>query len=297
MNPFLWYRFSSKSAFLELAYQNNRYFRLFILTTDTNPINIDFGNGIINSIAHSTTTSYDLGSLKTGTVKIYSPLRLKQIGNPSVNVVATNWNFSLGNFLIAKNILQFDFRSGTIFGNTVNLSNTLQTFQILTPSNGSLTGTLQNCPDALLSFNQTSINAQYTHTTVETSSFTPLLTNYVVGGLSKFTGNIVSLAPNIIVISLSNTGAFLHEVTYATTSGTRTWANGMYQVVLKCALTKGLTTAMIDALLIDLSVATWVGGSIGLIRLIEGHGIKSSSASVNSAISLLVSKGVTLTLN
>ena len=297
MNPMIWYFFNSRNDKLELNYTSSRYFRLFILTTDVLPILIDFGDGVVNSVANNTFVEYDALVLRNGQVKILTPNRLRFIAaSIFTGQVAVNWNFSLGSFLICKNLIAFDFRSGNVFGSAVNLSQTLEIFQVLSPSFGVVSGTEQQIPASIKTFNQTSTNANYQHTMANVSTFMVNLTAYAVSGISKLTGNLALLPANIITINLNNTGTRLHEVSYYTSSGLKVWASNMTQVILRCATGQGLTTSMLDALLIDLDATTWLNTGNQVIRLVEGHGTRSSAS--NAAVTNLSTvRNVLLQLN
>jgi hypothetical protein len=183
-----------------------------------------------------------------------------------------------------------------VFGRAVNLSPTLETFQVLIPSFGLITGTEQQIPSSVKAFNQTSTNANYQHTTANVSTFMVNLTTYVVSGISKLTGNIGLMQPLITIINLNNAGTRLHEMSYYTSSGLKVWASNMNQFVLRCATGQGLTTAMLNALLIDLDATTWLNTGNQVIRLVEGHGTRSSES--NAAVTNLSTvRNVLLQLN
>ena len=78
--------------------------------------------------------------------------------------------------------------------------------------------------------------------------------------------------------------------TYNTASGSRTWASGMRQVYCRSTTTTSLTSAMIDAILIDLSAqATWSNE-----RSVSLKGTRTSAS--DAAVSTLTGYGVVVTV-
>jgi hypothetical protein len=282
---------------MELPYINTRYFGLRIITTDALPIQVDFGDGVINNINSSTTVNYDAGQLRDSAVKIFTPNRINTF-NPTVFTGQSpiNWNFSLGTFLQARNLRIFDIRSGNIFGNVINLSRDLNTFQILNPSNGVITGSVADLPLTIRNINCTSANLNFQHTTAELATLSTL-SAYTVSGISKVTGNIALLPPLVRTFVCRNVPANnrQHQLSYNTTPGGRTWVNNMFSIILVCADGQGLTTAMIDALLIDLDASTWDAGGFSNITITSGSGVRSSAS--DAAVASLIAKNVNVILN
>jgi hypothetical protein len=69
----------------------------------------------------------------------------------------------------------------------------------------------------------------------------------------------------------------------------------MFSVILLCADGQGLTTAMIDALLIDLDASTWDAGGFSNITITNGSGVRSSAS--DAAVASLIAKNVNVVLN
>ena len=295
MNPILWYKMTERSNVMELPYTNSRYFRLRLVTNNGLPIQVDFGDGVINSLTTNVAFDYDAGMLRDSAVRIFTPDRVTTF-NPMIfsGQAAVNWNFSLGTFLQARNLVTFDIRSGNIFGNVINLSRNLQTFQILNPSNGVIVGNVEDLPTTIRNINCTSSNLNFQHTTAELGTLSNL-NSYTVSGISKVTGNIALLPSNVRTFVCRNIGARLHELSYNTTPGGRTWVNNMFSVSLICADGQGLTTPMIDSLLIDLDASTWDGNGFANITITAGNGVRSSAS--DAAVASLIAKNVSLILN
>ena len=295
MNPIVWYKMTERSNVLELPYINSRYFRLRLVTNDNLPIQVDFGDGVINNLTSNISFDFDAGMLRNSAVRIFTPNRITTF-NPIIfpQQLPINWNFSLGVFLQAKNLVSFDIRSGNIFGNVINLSRNLQTFQILNPSNGVIVGNVEDFPTTIRNINCTSSNLNFQHTTAEIGTLNNL-SAYTVSGISKVTGNIALLPSNVRTFVCRNIGARLHELNYNTTPGSKTWTNNMFSVILFCADGQGLTTAMIDALLIDLDASTWDNNGFANITITSGNGVRSSAS--DAAVASLISKNVTVILN
>jgi hypothetical protein len=297
MNPMIWYKMTERSSIMELPYTSSRYFRLRLVTNNGLPIQVDFGDGVINSLTSNVAFDYDAGILRDSAVRIFTPNRVTTF-NPMTfsGQSAVKWNFSLGTFLQARNLQIFGIRSGNIFGNVVNLSRDLRTFQILNPSNGVIVGNVADLPSTIVNINCTSANLNFQHSTAELGTLSNL-TTYTVGGISKVTGNIALLPPLVRAFECRNipVNNRLHELSYNTTPGLKTWVNNMFSVILLCADGQGLTTAMIDSLLIDLDASTWDAGGFSNITITSGSGVRSSAS--DAAVASLIAKNVNVVLN
>jgi len=103
---------------------------------------------------------------------------------------------------------------------------------------------------------------------------------------NSLTGNVALIPPNVRIFSIQGTNTIADY-----TSG-RTWVNNMKEVTIKSA-TSALSSTEVDNLLINLSVPTWA--SSGKVDLTGGNSPRTSAS--NSAVSTLISKGVTVLTN
>jgi len=175
-------------------------------------------------------------------------------------------------------------------------------------SDSTITGTIADLPSGLLEFycnGQAGITGDVADLPSGITRFTPGGDGtYISGDVSNIspsmvefgmwrnnlTGNIANVPSTIkdLLIAGDNT------VTYATTSGTHTWPSSMERIYLRPSATGILTSAMVDALLIDLSaVTTWKNEKF--IDL-QGNCAARTSAS-DAAVATLQGNGVTVTTN
>jgi len=87
-----------------------------------------------------------------------------------------------------------------------------------------------------------------------------------------------------IVVTGSNT------CVYNTTDGLHTWPSNMRMVYCRSSLATSLTSAMIDALLIDLAATTWTGD-----KTISLKGTRTSAS--DAAIATLEALGVMVSIS
>ena len=105
------------------------------------------------------------------------------------------------------------------------------------------------------------------------------------GGCSSVTGSINSLPSGLTLLACVGC-----TVTYAASSGTRTWANNMRCVSINPPSAGTWTSAMQDAILIDLAaVATWTTEKT--LSLAGDCGARTSAS--NAAYATLQTKGLT----
>ena len=289
-----------KSVNISLPYLNWKDFQYQFQTIDGLPILVNFGEGVnVSAPGNNTSGTYSKSVASDGVVTIFNANRLTRVAFTNIfnPIHQVDWNFSLSEFRIANNLIVFDFRSGNISGDVSNLSPTLQTFQIITPSYGVLKNT-GTSPSSLLTFNQTGINSEYLFADGQIKAEMPSLTQFTIGGKSQVYTNLSNLPLGLTNIEISNhlenfAANRKHRVTYTTSIA---FPSGMIRYVVNCENGFGLNTASLDALLINLAGATWNSGATKLIRLSLGHGIRSSAS--NSAVATLTSlPNMTLILN
>ena len=178
-------------------------------------------------------------------------------------------------------------------GTSINVSHNYSMFNGIIYITGTLTRVVSNTSD--LRHNIASLPAGMTFyenigsntTSGSIASLPAGLTFYSNYGSNTTSGSINGLPAGLV--SYWNVG--LNQVNHY--SAGRVWANVMRRFSHHPASGFGLTTAMVDALLIDLSVPTW--GTGGIIDL-RGNNSPRSAAS-NAAVTLLLSKGVNVTTN
>jgi hypothetical protein len=305
MNVNQWYYNSAKSANLTLPYNNWKDFGIQVITVDSLPISVDFGDGNIQSVpGNNTQVLYSRATAETDAVIIFNANRLTQIDFRSGGIYNPNWNFSLAVFRVANNLLSIDFRSGNIFGDAGNLSPVLQVFQVLNPSFGAMTN-LSNLPSTLLRFNQTSPNANYLFTGSEIEDEMPNLQNFTIAGKSKVEMSLADLPQYLTTIEISNFSPFTtanrrNRITYAPftvgvpLAGTN--VTNMLRFVIDCENGFGFNSAELDDILIYLASLTWNAVQNKLIRLSLGHGVRTS-ASDAAVATLTALTNMTLQLN
>ena len=115
------------------------------------------------------------------------------------------------------------------------------------------------------------------------------LTYLSCGGCSLLTGSINSLPSGLTFLDCRSC-----SFTYATSSGSRVWANAMRRIYIAPPSVGIFTSAMVDAILIDLaSAATWTNEkSVSIAGNCGAH-----TAASNAAIATIQGKGVTVTVN
>jgi len=111
------------------------------------------------------------------------------------------------------------------------------------------------------------------------SSFNCWGSNTISGNIAKNSGSITCGGDNAL--------------TYYTTSGNYSWKAGMSRVQIVPSSSGAMTSAMVDALLIDLAATTW-GGSL-CIQLTGTCGPRTSAS--DAAVATLQGYGVTVTTN
>jgi hypothetical protein len=288
-----WFLFGFRKNILELDYYAWKDFRISLLTVGGVSIQVDFGDGVVNTVPSNTTFTYSKASATAGTVKIFNANLLTSFNNNAGGIYAVNWNFSLARLLVAKNLINIDIRSGNIYGDIVNLSRNLQQFQLIGTSYGVLTGLAQSFPTTLTTFNCTSTNSDFNLTTTDIGTYCPSLTSFSISGKSKVVGSINALPIGLRVIQLINSdGIRRHEVSY--TAG-RTWNTDLVRVQVRARDTFGLNTAMLDAILSDLADTTWNNNTFSVLELTQGHGQRTTSS--NSDVATIQSYNVTVSLN
>ena len=148
-----------------------------------------------------------------------------------------------------------------------------------------LIGSIDNLPSGLTAISCSSCSLL----TGSINSLPAGLTFISCSSCSLLTGSINSLPAGLTYLNCSGC-----SFTYPTTSGTRTWVNNMRHIYLSPPSAGIVTSAMVDALLIDLSaVATWVTEKL---IYAAGNCATHTSAS-NAAITTIQGKGVTVTVN
>ena len=288
-----WFLYGLRKNILELDYYAWKDFRISLSTVGAVSIEVDFGDGVINTVPSNTTYTYSKASATAGTVRIFNANLLTSFNNNAGGIYAVNWNFSLARFLVAKNLVNIDIRSGNVFGDVVNLSRNLQQFQLIGTSYGALTGLAESFPTTLTTFNCTATNSNFNLTTSDIGIYCPSLTTFAISGKSKVVGSINALPSGLRVIQLLNSdGIRRHELTYA---AGRTWNTTMIRVQARCADTFGLTTTMLDAVLADLADTTWNNNTFSVLELTQGHGNRTTAS--NADVTTIQSYFVTVTLN
>ena len=293
MNVQNWFIAGKRNTVLELPYTNWKDFRMTFNTLGAVPILIDFGDGVINTANALEQITYSLPAPISGVVKIYNANSLIAINSSRDALYRTDWNFGLEKFLICRNLQSIDFRSGNIYGDIVNVSPTLKTFQILSPSYGVLTGSAENFSPLLENLNITSTNCQYDFTENDVLNYFQNIRDFTISGKSRYVGSLNAFPTQTKTISLINSdGIRRHEVSY--TAG-RTWNTGLVRVQVRARDTFGLNTAMLDAILSDLADTTWNNNTFSVLELTQGHGQRTTSS--NSDVATIQSYNVTVSLN
>jgi hypothetical protein len=299
MNTHLWYLSGAKSANLSMPYLNWKDFRCVITTNDNLPILIDFGDGNAQSVlGNGSETIYSRATASDGVVTIYNANRLRRIAFEGIAIYRVNWLFSLSVFRVANNLISLDFRSGNLFGDVGNLAPTLETFQILNPESGIKTN-LEPCPPATLVFNQTGVNCEYEFDNNQIATEMPLLQSLTISGKSRVYDDLQNLPSTLRTIEISNTDfniAINRRNRIGYNLSTLTFATNFTRFVIDAENGFGFNTAQLDAVLNNLATLTWHPTNEKLIRLTNGHGVRSSAS--NTAVATLTAlTNMTILLN
>lgn len=173
--------------------------------------------------------------------------------------------------------------NNTISGNIANLPSTLTSFSIR--GSNTTTGSIGSLPTGLLNYSN---NGTGNTSSGNLANLPPNLTTYSNSGLNTVTGSINSLPATVTIFE--NQG--LNTVNSYTAG--KVFSNNMLRFIHLPASGSGLTSAMVDALLIDLAPLTWGSGT--KILNLAGNNAARTSAS-NTAVTTLQGKGVTVTTN
>ena len=114
------------------------------------------------------------------------------------------------------------------------------------------------------------------------------LTYLYCGGCSLLTGNIAALPQSLTLLYCGGCSP-----TYSTVSGTRVWATGLRGVWIAVTTVGLWTSAMTDALLIDLSGTTFLGEK----QVQIGGNCASPTSAAADAIDSLIEQGVSVNTN
>ena len=124
--------------------------------------------------------------------------------------------------------------------------------------------------------------------TGDIATLSPSLTYLSCWGCPLLTGDIATLSPSLTYLDCGGC-----PFTYSTVSGTRAWAAGVRGVWVSVPTVGLWTSAMTDALLIDLSGTTFSGEKY--VRATGNCGAPTAAA--DAAIDSLISQGVSVDTN
>lgn len=203
------------------------------------------------------------------------------------------------------------FGKNTVYGDISNLKNNLTTFYI--SGNNSITGNISNLSsltnlDTFIIFGNNTVygDIQYLPPSLTDVEFlgnanisgtlsslnTPDLRTFRINATNSISGNISDLPSSVSYLQILKNN---NKLSY---SG-KTWPENMVRLYLQPLVGKGLTTAEVDQLLIDLSnITNWTTSTTSGSRVVylAGHNEPRSSVS-NTAFSMLVSKGISVSCN
>jgi hypothetical protein len=171
-------------------------------------------------------------------------------------------DISIFSSLTNLNILNIGGRN-TIYGDIQYLPTSLESFSV---NGGIISGTLSN------------LN-------------TPILKTFILTATNSISGNISDIPASVNYLDIRKNS---NKLSY--TAG-KVWPENMVRINLQPQIGKGLTTAEVDQMIIDLSnVNTWSTSSLGKYVWLSGHNEPRSSAS-DVAKAILISKSVAVTTN
>lgn len=152
--------------------------------------------------------------------------------------------------------------------------------------NNTVYGDIQHLPASLesISFNGSSISGTIS------SLDTPILKTFILSSTNSISGNISDTPSTLTYLDIRRC---TNKLSYTG----KVWPENMVRINLQPTNGNGLTTAEVDQIIIDLSnITTWSTSTTGKYVYIAGHNQPRSPLSA-TAVSILVSKSVTVTTN
>jgi hypothetical protein len=147
-------------------------------------------------------------------------------------------------------------------------------------------GDIQYLPASLESF---SVNGGIISGTLSNLN-TPILETFILSSTNSISGNISDIPASVNYLDIRRSS---NKLSYTG----KVWPENMARINLQPQIGKGLTTAEVDQMIIDLSnVNTWSTSSTGKYVWLAGHNEPRSSVS-DVARAILISKSVAVTNN
>jgi hypothetical protein len=147
-------------------------------------------------------------------------------------------------------------------------------------------GDIQYLPASLESF---SVNGGIISGTLSNLN-TPILETFILSSTNSISGNISDIPASVNYLDIRRSS---NKLSYTG----KVWPENMVRINLQPQIGKGLTTAEVDQMIIDLSnVNTWSTSSTGKYVWLAGHNEPRSSVS-DVARAILISKSVAVTNN
>lgn len=175
----------------------------------------------------------------------------------------------------------------TIDGDISHLSNLTNLNSFTITGRSSIYGDIQYLPLSLDTF---SINSNGIIYGTISSLNTPFLETFNITATNSISGNISDIPDTVSYL-------VIRKCTTKLTYSGKTWPENMVRLDIQPLNGRGLTTTEVDSLLIDLSnIDTWSTSTIGKYVYIAGHNDPRSPVSA-TAVSILVSKNVSVITN
>jgi len=212
--------------------------------------------------------------------KVAQGLFISQLSEWTASTNAPSLKFGLRNTPRSLTNLTV-YGSNTISGSLSDAPSGLTILAVA--GSNTISGSLSDAPSGL-----TTLNVYGSNTISGSLSDAPSgLTTLNVGGSNTISGSLSDAPSGLTTLAVGGS----NTCTYNTTSGSRSWPSGMRQVYNR-PTTGVMTSAMIDALLIDLAAQpSWITEKVVNIK-----GAHSGSTEVLAAIATLQGYGITVTV-
>jgi hypothetical protein len=241
------------------------------------------------------TTYGDIASLPSSLAYYYNAGSNSVTGDIQYLSTTMSTFYSLGRNTIYGNIstlkpnLSIFTISGlnTVTGN-ISIFSSLTNLNILNISGrNTIYGDIQYLPTSLESF---SFNGSIISGTLSSLN-TPTLKTFILSSTNSISGNISDIPVSVNYLDIRKNS---NKLSYTG----KVWPENMVRINLQPQIGKGLTTAEVDQMIIDLSnVGIWDStSSVGRYVWLAGHNEPRSSAS-DAAKAILISKSVAVTNN